>query len=358
MIDEFALHRTRELVNVVRYFDDRHDTTLGKQPATLEEVTDEFYRSAIEINEHLTPKLEQAIKNVCSRLKLQREVIHAFVNNSHEVQAACYYVGANTCLIRLTSALVNLLEPEEAEFVIAHEIGHFLLKHAPSGTANHSTEYFVFQRAKEISADRIGLIGCGNIEIAGSAFIKTASGLGTRDINPDLKTYLRQIKQISANSRGENPFGTHPSIILRAYALDNFNEVMGNLALESFNHDNVFQCDKQISEFFDKYSDTQVNARVNEAKEDLKVWLAASMIVADRRFTKDEQRIFEAKFGSAMLEKFKTYLSTIQPDEIEDEIQQKLRSARNRLTNLIPTDAKNAEHILRKELQMSFNPSV
>jgi len=82
------------------------------------------------------------------------------------------------------------------------------------------------------------------------------------------------------------------------------------------------------------------------------------MIVADRRFTKDEQRIFEAKFGSAMLEKFKTYLSTIQPDEIEDEIQQKLRSARNRLTNLIPTDAKNAEHILRKELQMSFNPSV
>ena len=101
MIDEFALHRTRELVNVVRYFDDRHDTTLGKQPATLEEVTDEFYRSAIEINEHLTPKLEQAIKNVCSRLKLQREVIHAFVNNSHEVQAACYRsFFAQTCSVR------------------------------------------------------------------------------------------------------------------------------------------------------------------------------------------------------------------------------------------------------------------
>ena len=147
-------------------------------------------------------------------------------------------------------------------------------------------------------------------------------------------------------------------MIVRAYALDKFNEVTGNMALESFNHDNVFQCDKQISQFFDKYSDTQVNARVNEAKEDLKVWLAASMIVVDRRFTKNEQRIFEANFGNVMLEKFKTYLSTIEPDEIEDAIQQKLQRARNRLTNLIPTDAKNTEHILRKELQMSFNPSV
>lgn len=59
-----------------------------------------------------------------------------------------------------------------------------------------------------------------------------------------------------------------------------------------------------------------------------------------------------------LVQKFKTYLSTIEPDEIEDEIQQKLQSARNRLTNLIPTDAKNTEHILRKELQMSFNPGV
>jgi len=354
MIDEFALYNSRALVNVVRYADDRHDTNFGKQPSSLEEVTDEFYRSAIEINEHVTPKLDKAITNVCFRLKLQRDVVHAFVNNSHEVQAACYYVESNKCLIRLTSALVNLLEPEEAEFVIAHEIGHFLLKHAPSATANHSAEYFVFQRAKEISADRIGLIGCGSIEIAGAAFIKTASGLGARDINPSLQSYLKQIEQISENSRGENPFGTHPSMVLRAYALNNFSQITATLDLENFDPDIVFQSDKQISAFFDKYSDTEVNLRIKEAKENLKLWLAASMIVLDKRFTKQEQLAFERQFGTNMLEKFKLFLSSVEVDEINDEIDEKLQNARRRLSSLIPTDAKNTELVILKELQQNF----
>ena len=114
---------------------------------------------------------------------------------------------------------INLLELKEVEFVIAHEIGHFLLKHAPLGTSNKTAEYFVFQRAKEISADRIGLVGCGSIEAAGSAMMKTASGLKHNYLNLNLDNYLLQLNQISDNNSGENPFGTHPSMLLRANAL-------------------------------------------------------------------------------------------------------------------------------------------
>ena len=51
MVDEFALFKSRELANIVRYSEDKHDKSLGLQPSSLDNVTDEFYRSAVEINE-------------------------------------------------------------------------------------------------------------------------------------------------------------------------------------------------------------------------------------------------------------------------------------------------------------------
>ena len=105
MIDEFALHKARELANSIRYSEDQHDKNFGQQPLSLNEVTDEFYRTAIEINEYVTPDLENALQRVCARLQLDRNIISAFANNSHEVQAACYYVEPTLCLIRLSSAL-------------------------------------------------------------------------------------------------------------------------------------------------------------------------------------------------------------------------------------------------------------
>ena len=287
MIDEFALHKARELANSIRYSEDQHDKNFGQQPLSLNEVTDEFYRTAIEINEYVTPDLENALQRVCTRLQLDRNIISAFANNSHEVQAACYYVEPTLCLIRLSSALINLLELKEVEFVIAHEIGHFLLKHAPLGTSNKTAEYFVFQRAKEISADRIGLVGCGSIEAAGSAMMKTASGLKHNYLNLNLDNYLLQLNQISDNNSGENPFGTHPSMLLRANALNLFNaSKIDQISYSDFEKVSVFNCDKEISQFLSNFSDQEFHKRVAEAKLDLKMWIAASLIVQDKKFTK------------------------------------------------------------------------
>ena len=102
MVDEFALFKSRKLANTVRYSEDKHDRSLGLQPVSLDNVTDEFYRSSVEINGNLTPNIETAFQKVCERLSLDRNVIQAFVNNSHEVQAACYYVDSNRCLIRIS----------------------------------------------------------------------------------------------------------------------------------------------------------------------------------------------------------------------------------------------------------------
>ena len=72
MVDEFALFKSRELANIVRYSEDKHDKSLGLQPSSLDNVTDEFYRSAVEINGNLTPNIETAFQKVCERLSLER----------------------------------------------------------------------------------------------------------------------------------------------------------------------------------------------------------------------------------------------------------------------------------------------
>ncbi len=343
MIDEFALHRSRELANGIRYSQDRHDTNFGKQPSSFDLVVDEFYRTSIEINGYLTPKLEAALSNVCQRLKLDRNVVAAFVNNSHEIQAACYYVDEKKCLMRLSSALVNLLEIKEIEFVMGHEIGHFLLKHAPTGVERSSAEFFVFQRAKEISADRIGLVSCGSIQVAGSALVKTASGLTNTHLEINLDKYLLQLEQLSVKSKGENPFKTHPSILLRTYAISEFSSGIPEVNYNSYGAVEVYERDKRIKVFLDEYSDKELHRQISEAKLDLKVWFAAKHISKDQSFTKKEQTIFTNMFGAEMLDKLKNFFASIQMSEIHIEIDKKISEARKKLSGLTPSEARNIE---------------
>ena len=353
-MDEFELHKSRELANSIRFSEDKHDVTLGLQPSALEKVIDEFYRSAVEINHNITPKIEAALKKVCLRLSLDREIVQAFVNNSYEVQAACYYVDANRCLIRISSSLVNLLSIQELEFVIGHELGHFLLQHAPTAKSQETAEYFVFQRAKEISADRIGIIGCGSLNFAVSALIKTASGLNSEHIQVSLKHYLEQLGQLNNPIRGENLFSTHPSMLIRTFAVSEFLKNISEIKYSSFVGPSVYARDKILKKFMDEYVDQEIVNRINTVKYDLEMWVAVEMITRDERFDKLEQEVFEKKFGNEDLEKVKIFLMSTKSDQIKTEIQNKIFETKKRLENIAPSEAHGTLIAIQKSLDKVF----
>ena len=341
MVDEFELFKSRELANTVRYSEDKHDSTLGLQPLSLDNVTDEFYRSSVEINKNLTPNIEISFQNVCERLNLDRNVIQAFVNNSHEVQAACYYVDENRCLVRISSALINLLESTELEFVIGHELGHFLLQHAPNATSQETAEYFVFQRAKEISADRIGLIGCGSLNPAVTALVKTASGLNSDHIQVSLEYYLDQLNQIVTPSSGESLFSTHPSMLIRTYAINEFAKVVEKSEFEPFDSQSVYESDKLIKHFLDEYVDKKIVANVEEGTRNLEMWLAAKIVSLAGRFGKNHQDKFKQKFGDEDLQKLKNFFHSCDPRVLSEEIETKIEAANERLVYLAPSRSEN-----------------
>jgi len=354
MVDELALYKARELANSVRFSEDHYDKSYGLQPPNLADVVDTFYRSGVEINKHLTPKLELTLSQVCGKLNIDRNVVHAFVNSSHEIQAACYYTDSNKCIIRISSALINVLEEKELGFVMGHELGHFLLQHAPSATSQNAAEYFVFQRAKEFSADRIGLIGCGSLEIASNALVKTASGLNSNFIDINLDHYLQQLQQLKNPSRGENPFNTHPSMLIRTFALKIFATEKPLINYNQYSSSDVYKYDKRLKRFLLEFVDKELAEKVESAKQNLHMWISAKTIVKDGRFSKSEQETFKNIFGQALLEKFKTFLSSVEKSQLASEIQKKLNASEAQLTALVPTEASQILNTLNISAQNSF----
>lgn len=339
-MDEIKLLRSRELANSIRYSGDLHDSTLGLQPSTLQEVTDLYYRTAVEIHDDLTPDLEKSVIAVCNRLRVERSVVTVFVNSSLELQAACYYTDTKKCLVRFSSSLVNLLDSKEFEFVLGHELGHFLLQHAPSATNSQSAEYFSFQRSKEISADRMGLVGVGDFVSSARALIKTASGLEGRFLGMNIDHYLTQIDRIINPRSGEHPFSTHPSMLIRAKALYDFSKGDFHKHYGSIVSKNLIATDTALTKTLDTYLDSNLREKIKKALDDLVLWSVAKKITMDGKFDKIEQEKFQKHFGIDVFKKFKNFLKSANSTNLREEIENKLSDVKLRLKNLSPSSYK------------------
>ena len=117
---------------------------------------------------------------------------------------------------------INISSPGEIQFIIGHEIGHFLMNHSYFDDDPEITEEeSIRSRSGEISSDRIGLIGCNDIDVAIKAMIRTQSGLNDKFLRFDTSAFLSQMKT-ERGYREHLHQSTHPSATIRAKALLRF----------------------------------------------------------------------------------------------------------------------------------------
>jgi Zn-dependent protease with chaperone function len=133
--------------------------------------------------------------------------------------------------IVLHSALVEAMDAEELHFIIGHELGHIHLGHTTlntivgglAGTPGNvwvsmllRTILRAWSRACEYSADRAGLLACGNPEKAVTALLKTAAG-GKAQTTSDLAATYRklQAQDGSFGSELSEMLSTHPQTFNR-----------------------------------------------------------------------------------------------------------------------------------------------
>ena len=159
--------------------------------------------TSVKVSSEIFPIISKAIDNVFLRLKIKNNFTFFVTANHFETQAMCSAMPlSDSAEIIITSKLIDLLNPEELESVIAHEVAHFYYQHSlyPNPvSAKERLEHLnllYFSRAAEISADRVGFLGCANLEYSLRAMLKLSSGLNDKHLKFNFSSYLDQLREL------------------------------------------------------------------------------------------------------------------------------------------------------------------
>ena len=152
------------IAKFVRYFDDKFEdfSTNGTDRFIQHES---FYtHGCLRISDEITPTLSNNLNIVCKRLKVPINMVKAFVLSRPDINAHCIHYEKKGCIIALHSELINYMSDGEIQFIMGHEIGHFLMNHNYFDNDPKITEEeSMASRAGEISSDRIGLLACNQV---------------------------------------------------------------------------------------------------------------------------------------------------------------------------------------------------
>ena len=179
----------------------------------------------------------------------------------------------------------------------------------------NSLEHFILHRAKEITADRVGLLCCQSLDSAMQAIIKMLSGLDDNHLVFNINSILTEYKDVDIlNIPLEEIYATHPPLPIRARALLWFS--MGEIYLNLTGQD-ATKClskasiDNKVKSDLEKYLDSKCLNQIEKNKEDFIFWTVSLIFLKDYQFNKKEQKIISKLFGFEKLEKIKIFYKFI-----------------------------------------------
>ena len=194
------------------------------------------------LSEPISPRIFNIVTDTKQKLGLEGEY-EVFCLNSNSINAFAYVQPAeekNFFIIGITSEALEEMEDLEIQFIIGHELGHFLFEHnrmnylinpnpgSQGVTLLPSMGESIFLRWRkkcEISTDRVGLLACGDFENAARAMLKTAYGLTGKNLNLDVDSLLQQIDDLKENPEAlEVNYRSHPLMPLRLKVMQMFAE--------------------------------------------------------------------------------------------------------------------------------------
>ena len=316
--------------------------------------------TSVKVSKEIFPNIAAAIDNVFKRLKIQNNFSFFVTANHLQTQAACSAMPlSDTAEIILTSKLVELLNDKELESIIAHEVAHFYYQHAlyPEASKSKNRIEFLnllnFSRAAEISADRVGFLGCESLEHSLRAMLKLTSGLSDKHLKFNFSIYLDQLRELKEVKGDKNQlYSTHPNFLNRMQALIWFS--MSNEYNEEFKtgkkgvHD-LKKIDEKIDESIKRVTGNEVTISNKEVFSRSLMWGTLSIFLADKKFTKKEQEIFQKNFGEKSTVSLVSLIKMSNPQLIENKIQ----NAFNDALKLLLDDKKRLYAELEKLLKVA-----
>ena len=336
------------------------DNPYQKRLESNKENLSKLLSTSVKVSKEIFPNIASAIDNVFKRLKIQNNFSFFVTANHLQTQAMCSAMPlSDTAEIILTSKLVELLDDKELESIIAHEVAHFYYQHAlyPEASKSKNRIEFLnllnFSRAAEISADRVGFLGCESLEHSLRAMLKLTSGLSDKHLKFNFSIYLDQLRELKEVKGDKNQlYSTHPNFLNRMQALIWFS--MSNEYNEEFKtgkkgiHD-LKKIDEKIDESIKRVTGNEVTISNKEVFSRSLMWGALSIFLADKKFTKKEQEIFQKNFGEKSTVSLVSLIKMSNPQLIENKIQNAFDDA----SKLLLDDKKRLYAELEKLLKVA-----
>ena len=282
--------------------------------------------NSVRVSKEILPKVGSAIETVFDRIKIENNFNFFVTADNNQANASCSLMSsASRPDIVLTSRLIELLSLEELQFVIGHEVAHYVYQHALYPNHNNVEDRNLklnilnLSRAAEISADRIGFLACANLDASLKANFKLASGLSDKHFNFKPSTYLDQLRDLEDLGKSSSElWSTHPSFLIRMQSLI------------------WFSMTKEYHAFFDKKVKGTYDLKEVDKKLDLKIKKITGdeLDLSDKKFSKTEQEEFGKRFG----EKSKKAISLLKVSNARDILDQKIDESFNDAAKLLKTD--------------------
>ena len=264
--------------------------------------------NSVRVSKEIFPKVQSAIDDVFKNLNLENKFNFFITANHFETQAYCSMMPeSNNAEVVITSKMIDLLNNDELKSVIAHEVSHFYYQHnlyPNPNTAKSQLEFLNLlhlSRAAEISADRAGFLGSGNLENCLRAMLKITSGLGEEHLQFNFSNYLNQLRELE-EVKGDKLqlYATHPTFLNRMQALIWFS--MSHEYHEYFETDKkgVYDLnivDQKINNSIKKVTGNEIDIFSKEIVERVLMWGALWIYLSDKKFLKKDQDQFKKRFG-------------------------------------------------------------
>ena len=342
-----VLDNKKEVLNSCRYSGDENlhkelledkkiresaENLSGQFRTTSNSLVYKLLGNSLKINKNSAPNIFAIFEECQDILNLKEYTLNAFINSSQELQASCVFDGKEIT-IELNSGIIKALTHEELKFVIGHELGHALFNHhslpaygiyqsinlAPSKVL----KLMSWSRQSEISADRVGLLCCGNIEAASKALIKlSCGGLDEEHISFDPDDFQKQIIDRKGVNTDEIYF-THPLSPLRVRAIFDFwkSEAMAKISKVS-KKDLISnnQVDENISKFLEKMNPKLKSKKEVKNKGDFILHSAYYVLIQDN--VSDENKSLKIdKEDSSYYAELKSLKDLCGEDEVDNFLQ-------------------------------------
>lgn len=325
-------------------------------------ILSHFATRHVQVTSSLFPRVASAVQRATGWLLGEREP-HAFISADETLNAACIPGPGGLPLIWVSSGLVKCLNEVELTFVIGHELGHWHYQHFryPSVPQDEERRFAARQalsRAAEISADRVGLIACRDIDVALAAIVKTASGLGENHLGTRLSDFVTQVRSMKVGELQEGElFASHPPMAVRARALLWFS--MSNIFLglsgEAHGASDIDSINSRVEKDLTTALGDRFSQRQEEEISDAVLWMVLYELMVDGSLSKPDQDLIRSSFGPDVLAKISAFVKDKTADSVIGEIRKRALHARalleaypnHQIQTLIASNSGIAEHAMR-----------